>query len=475
MAGFKRRDYQKQITSFIFKTKRCNVWATMGSGKTGSVLWVVDKFFQCGEMELGVDRVLILAPLRVATGTWPPEQSKWGFATLKIADATGGEKARIKAMESDANVVCINYDVLEWLIEYWGDDWPFTMVVADESTKLKGYRSKQGSARARALAKVAFHKNVKRWVNLTGTPAPNGLKDLWGQTWFIDGGERLGNSYKSFTDRWFISTPVQQGSYTMKHSPLKNAEKEIHARLADVSITIDAAEFFGCDEPVYIPVPVYLPKKAQKIYDRFEAEMFAELESGQIEAANAAAKTIKCLQIASGAVYVPDEDGEPTREWEEIHKAKLDALESIVEELQGAPLLVAYQYKHDLARLLKRFPQGRAMGKGKKGVADMDAWNRGEIPIMFAHPASAGHGLNLQDGGHHLAIFSDTWNYEHFAQIVERIGPVRQHQAGHPRPVFVYLLQAQDTLDTEVAKRRDGKRDIQADLMEYMKRKRGRK
>lgn len=474
MAKFKRREYQKLITSFIIKHARCNIWATMGSGKTGATMWSINQLFMIGELEDGIDRVLVLAPLRVASGTWPPEQEKWGFSCLRVADGTGTEKDRVAALESNANVVCVNYDVVEWLVNYYGDDWPFTMVVADESTKLKGYRSRQGSKRAKALAAIA-HKGVKRWVNLTGTPAPNGLKDLWGQTWFVDGGERLGSSYKAFTDRWFLSTPVAQGSYTMKHAPLKNSEKQIHARLADISLTVDAAEYFGCDEPIYLPVVVNLPKKAQRIYDQFEAEMFAELEAGEISAPNAAAKTIKCLQIASGAVYIPDEDGEPTGEWEKVHDAKLDALESIVEELQGAPLLVAYQYKHDLARLKKKFPQGVALGKGKQGNADMEAWNRGEIEIMFAHPASAGHGLNLQDGGHHLAFFSDTWNYEHFAQIVERIGPVRQHQAGHPRPVFVYIIQAKNTVDELVASRRDGKRDVQAELMDYMKRKKGRK
>lgn len=474
MARFRRREYQKLITAFILKHKRCNIWATMGSGKTGATMWALNKMFQTGILSSQEDRVLVLAPLRVASGTWPPEQEKWRFPALLVVDGTGPEKARIAALESDANVVCVNYDVVEWLVEYCGDEWPFTVVVADESTKLKGYRSKQGSKRARALAAIA-HKHVKRWINLTGTPAPNGLKDLWGQTWFVDGGERLGSSYKAFTDRWFISKPAKPGSFTMQHAPLKNSEKEIQQRLSDVSLTVDAAEYFGCDKPIYTPVVVDLPKKARKIYDQFEAELFAELESGTVEAANAASKTIKCLQLASGAVYKVDEDGERTDEWVKIHDAKLDALESIVEELNGAPLLVAYQYKHDLARLKKKFPHGVAMGKGKQGNKDMEAWNRGEIPIMFAHPASAGHGLNLQDGGHHLAIFSDTWNYEHFAQIVERIGPVRQMQAGHPRPVFVYIIQARGTLDELVAERRDSKRDIQDDLMEYMKAKKARK
>jgi len=172
-------------------------------------------------------------------------------------------------------------------------------------------------------------------------------------------------------------------------------------------------------------------------------------------------------------VYVTGEDGEPSRDWELIHNAKLDALESIYDELSGAPLLVAYQYKHDLERILKKFPEAVALAKGAKGNKQIDAWNRGEIPMLCVHPASAGHGLNLQDGGCHLAFFGLTWNYEHYAQIIERIGPVRQYQAGHPRPVFIYQIQAEGTLDQVVQARVEGKADVQQLLMDYCKQKRG--
>ncbi|MCR3282441.1 ATP-dependent helicase, partial [Salmonella enterica subsp. enterica serovar Mbandaka] len=190
---------------------------------------------------------------------------------------------------------------------------------------------------------------------------------------------------------------------------------------------------------------------------------------GRVEAANAAARTQKCLQIASGAVYTTGEDGEASRDWEPVHNAKLDALESIYEELNGAPLLVAYQYQHDRARILKKFPDAVALAKGQKGNRQIEAWNHGEIPMLLVHPASAGHGLNLQDGGCHLAFYSMTWNYEHYAQVIERIGPVRQMQAGHPRPVFVYQIQAEGTLDQVVQARLEGKADVQDLLMEYCK------
>lgn len=446
---------------------------------TSATLWSLNKMFQTGILDdwnaetMTGDRVLVLAPLRVASGTWPKEQTQWQFPALRVVDGTGSRQYREDVMlNDDANVVCCNYDILEWLVEFWGDRWPFTVIVADESTKLKSFRSKGGSKRARALGKVA-HKKIKRFINLTGTPAPNGLKDLWGQCWFLDAGQRLGSSYQSFTDRWFVS--VQEGSHhaAKSYKPRSGADTEIHSRIADISLTVDAAEFFGCDKPVVVPVVVPLPPKARKAYDQMEKELFAQLEAGEVEAANAAARTQKCLQIASGAVYTTGDDGEATKEWEAIHNAKLDALESIFDELNGAPLLVAYQFQHDRARILKKFPDAVALAKGKKGNDQIDAWNRGEIPMLLVHPASAGHGLNLQDGGCHLAFFSSTWNYEQYAQVIERIGPVRQHQAGHPRPVFVYQIQAADTLDQVVQARIEGKEEVQDLLMQYCKQKRG--
>lgn len=475
---FERRPYQKLITAHILKNPRCNVFATMGSGKTGATMWSLNMMFQTGELTdwnndtWTGDRVLVLAPLRVASGTWPAEQEKWKFPALRVVDGTGKREYREDVLlNDDANVVCCNYDILDQLVEFYGERWPFTVVVADESTKLKSYRSKGGSIRARALSKVA-HKKVKRFINLTGTPAPNGLKDLWGQVWFLDGGDRLGTSFAAFTDRWFVSVSEDTHHAAKSYKPRKGADTEIHKQIADISLTVDAAEYFGCDAPIVVPVLVPLPAKARRIYDRMEKELFAELDAGEVEAANAAAKTQKCLQIAGGAVYVTERDGDASREWELVHNAKLDALDSIIDELNGAPLLVAYQYQHDLARILKKFPQAVGLAKGAKGNRQIEAWNRGELPVLCVHPASAGHGLNLQDGGHHLAFFNDTWNFEHYAQIVERIGPVRQHQAGHPRPVFIYIIQAQDTLDEVVADRRDGKRDVQDLLMAYCKQKR---
>lgn len=480
MPEFKARPYQRPIISTIINVKRVNIWATMGSGKTGAVLKAVSRMLQAGMLSDYVpgdpttDRVLVLAPLRVASVTWPDEQDKFNFPCIRLTDATGPAAWREQALESDANVVSINYEAIDWLINYYGNDFPFTMVVADESTKLKAFRTRQGSKRAKILSRIAHKKlnkkrQVSRWVNLTGTPSPNGLKDLWGQQWFIDAGVRLGNSFEAFKNRFFTSERVGANEYAVQIMPNAGADKQIRKLLKDATLTVDAAEYFGCDKPIVVPVVVSLPKKAQAVYDKMVKQLAAELDDGHVEAVNAAAKTSKCLQIAGGAVYVTDDDGEASTEWEEVHDAKLQGLDSIVEELAGAPLLVAYQYKHDVIRIKKRFPQAVMLSKGREADKQIRDWNAGKIPMLLVHPASAGHGLNLQDGGHHLAFFNDTWNFEHYAQVVERIGPVRQMQSGHPRPVFVYLIQAAGTLDMTVAQRRDGKRTVQDLVMEYMK------
>lgn len=362
---------------------------------------------------------------------------------------------------TNASVFTINYDNLIWLVEIFGEHWPFGAIIADESTRLKSFRLRKGGKRAAALAKVA-HKHVHRWVNLTGTPSPNGLIDLWGQAWFVDQGQRLGRTYSAFTSRWFnnIQFPGQQWS---KLEPWPFAQEQMQDALRDVTISLDAADWFDIEEPIHNIIKLELPIKARKQYQEMEKEMFLELEHEGIEALNAAAKTVKCLQIASGAIYTDD-----SKNWVELHDAKIQALESIISESGGMPILVAYHWKHDLERLLKAFPKGKNLDADPQTLRD---WNAGKIPILFAHPASAGHGLNLQDGGNILVFFSHWWDLEQYQQIIERIGPTRQIQAGYNRPVFIHHLIAAGTMDEVVMERRNSKREIQDLLLEAMKRK----
>ncbi|MGR2920758.1 SNF2-related protein [Acinetobacter sp. 1125_18A] len=454
------RIYQNTIISHIIDNPRCGVYAGMGTGKTSSTLTALEilEAFEPGP-------ALVVAPLRVAATTWPDEAKKWEhLKNFKVVAIVGTPEQRVYALKQKADVYTINYENLPWLVGYLGAKWPFKKIVADESTKLKGFRIRQGSVRARALGKVAHTKLVDRFIELTGTPAPNGLKDLWGQAWFLDRGQRLGTSFNSFTNRWFQQVQIGADRNAVQLIPFQHSQAEIHNKLQDICISIEAKDYFDIKEPIVNVIEIELTGKAKKIYKEMEQEMFIELsESIEVEAFNAASKTMKCLQIASGAIYT-DENGS----WEAIHDLKIQALESIIEEASGMPVLVSYHFKSDLARLLKAFPQGRHLDKDPQTIHD---WNSGKIPILFAHPASAGHGLNLQDGGNILVFFSHWWDLEQFQQIVERIGPTRQAQAGYDRPVYLHFIVAKDTMDSVVMERRESKREVQDLLMEAMKRK----
>lgn len=450
---FTPRPYQTMIRDHILDRGRCAIWAGMGMGKTSSTLNALDAIAMVDSAP-----TLVLAPLRVARSTWPEEVTKWSHLSgLQVSPIVGTESERRMAARLDVPVYTTNYEQLPWLVEFWGDRWPYRTVVADEATKLKGFRLRQGTERARALGRVA-HTKIKRFVELTGTPSPNGLADLWGQIWFVDAGKRLGRTFDAFKQRWFRPDPSGFGIRALPH-----AQAEIQALLSDICLTVEAKDWFDLREPIVNNIYVDLPMKARKHYAEMEKQMFTELDGHEVEAFGAAARTLKCLQIANGAAYV----GDSNNEWKELHDAKLQALESIVEETQ-APVLVAYHFKSDLARLQRAFPQGRALDAHPQTIRD---WNAGKIPVLFAHPASAGHGLNLQDGGNTLVYFGHWWNLEERMQILERIGPTRQLQAGHDRVVTVHNILARDTVDELILERIQTKREVQDILLDAMKRK----
>jgi SNF2 family DNA or RNA helicase len=351
------------------------------------------------------------------------------------------------------------------------------MVVVDEATKLKSLRasvkkhpktgtefvSGQGGQRALALLKVVYQHKPSRFVELSGTPAPNGLQDLWGQVYFLDYGQRLGNTYNAFRNRWFI-----QSFDGFSIEPTTNAQVEIQEKVKDICLSLKSEDWFDLAKPIERNIYVELPPDARKQYRDMERKLLADISGEKIEAFNAGARTMKCLQMAAGACYTGNTTDPGERKWVEAHKAKLDALDEIVEEAGGQPILVAYNFKADLARLLKRFPQGKQLDQNS---ATIKAWNAGKIPLLFTHPASAGHGLNLQMGSNILVYFSLDWNFENHAQIAERIGPVRQAQAGLNRNVYIYKIIARNTIDEDVLKVLETKRTIQDVLMESLKRR----
>lgn len=457
MSRFTPRIYQKLIISHILEHPRCALFVSMGMGKTSSTLAALEFLKVMGEPV----RALVLAPLRVATATWPDEVAKWGF-NLRVSAVVGTPAKRRAALEKESDVYTCNYETLPWLISELGPRWFFNVIVADESTRLKGFRlGGGGGSRARALSRVAF-AGVKRFIELTGTPAANGLLDLWGQVWFLDRGERLERSFGAFTGKYFRQRRCGSSPFAVAYEPLAWAQEAIQERLRDVCLSLNAADYFPLEEPISVPVPVSLSAEARRVYDALQRDMFAELADGsEVDAVNAAALTVKCLQVASGALY--KDDG---KAWEPLHDAKIDALRSIVEEASGAPVLVAYHWRADLERLQAAFPSGRVLDKNPRTIK---AWNAGKIPILFAHPASAGHGLNLQDGGNILVFFSHWWDLEQYQQIIERIGPTRQAQAGHQRAVFLYHIIARDTVDELVMARRESKKEVQDLLLEALK------
>jgi len=468
------RDYQRAQIAFNLQHARANNWAGTGTGKTGVGLETFCMRRLFGE----VSHLLVISTKRVAQHVWTTEAAKWAnFADLKIAVAVGNVVERMEAIYSDADIVTINYENIPWLIDTIGDAWPWDMVIADESTRLKNLRidprtsskgkeflrKSGGGQRAAALAKIA-HGKVRYWINLTGTPAPNGLIDLWGQAWYVDAGARLGRSYSAFADRWFRSVLVGTDAFARRLEPLAHADREIKEALADCTITIEAKDYFDLPPLVRNVISVRLPAKAYAHYREMEKEMFTLVERNEIEAFNAGAKSMKLRQIIAGAAYTDD-----TGAYAVVHDEKIDALRDVVDDLAGSPLIVCYQFKSDLARLQKAFPQGRYFDDKARTLAD---FKRGEIPILFLHPASAAHGIDgMQDSCHNIFFFSLTWNLEEFEQVIERIGPTRQAQAGHGRAVFVHVPLAADTIDEDMLDRLDTKASVQDALKAAMKKR----
>lgn len=471
---FTPRPYQSVVREFALNRERANLWVPMGGGKSATVLDVYETRRLMGD----VKHMLVIGPKRVAKNTWPREVEKWAgsFGHLSVAVMIGTEDQRIAAARQRADITCINYDNIPWLVAKAGSQWYWDMVVPDEAVRLKGHRialmhSKlgkefmrgQGSARAKALAKVA-HKHVRFWYNLTGSPAPNGIVDLWGPQFFIDKGFALGHSFTAFSNRWFRTYQNAEGRDKLE--PLPHAQKQIETLMRPTTISIDLRDYFDIGYPIEHVVKVQLPPGARKQYEQLRKELWTQIvvngADQDVEAFNAGSLSNKCLQIAGGSVYY-DKDGS----WGHVHDEKIKALESIVEETNGEPLLVRYCFKPELAAIMKAFPQAKFFDDSRETE---ESWNRGDIPMLVTHAASAGHGSNLQDGGRILVDFSQGWDMEQDEQIIERIGCTRQFQSGHDRAVYRYRIVAEDTIEeTAVLPRLKHKMSVQDALKSAMK------
>ncbi|MSS84795.1 DEAD/DEAH box helicase [Actinomycetaceae bacterium WB03_NA08] len=439
---YRPHNYQTQATGFILDHHEAAILLGMGLGKsviTLTAIWelLLDYFT--------VSRVLIVAPLRVARDTWPTEAAKWDHLEgLSVAVAVGTKQDRLDALAKSAMVTVINRENIPWLVSYYGDSWPFDMVVIDELSSFKNHRAK----RFTALVKMRPH--VKRWVGLTGTPASNGLMDIWAQFRLLDGGERLGRFITRYRDRWFLPDK-RNGMQVFTYKPREGAEDVIYDAIADMTLSMRTIDHLTLPDLTVTTTPVVLGDKERTVYEQLKADLVVDLDGQVVDAANAAALSGKLLQLASGAIY--DEHGNTV----EVHGAKLDALEDILEAANGQTVLVAYWFKHDLARIHQRFPDAREL----KTSADIEAWNLGNIPLGLIHPASAGHGVNLQAGGHLLVWFSLTWSLELYQQTNARL-----YRQGQAEPVTITHLAATGTLDQAVLKALEAKDMTQAALID---------
>lgn len=434
----KLHDYQEYAKTWIVEHSHCGLLLDMGLGKTLTTLAAIDEI---ENIFCEGNKILIIAPKKVADETWSAEIEKWGF-DFTYSKVLGSEKKRIEALEKEADIYIINRENVVWLAEYYQTKWPFTFVVIDELSSFKSSKAK----RFRALRKI--RPKIKRLVGLTGTPAPNSLIDLWPQIYLMDRGERLETSQTKFKDRYF-KPDKKNGPIVYSWTLRENAEEEIYQKIDDICISMKAKDYLNLPQRTDNVVSVSLSN--MRVYKQLERDLVLEFKDQEITASNSAVLANKLLQMANGAIY--DDDKKVIN----IHDDKLDALENIVEESQGQPILVFYQYQHDLERLKKRFPQAEEL-------TTVDKWNSGKIPMLLCHPQSAGHGLNLQKGGHIIVWFGLTWSLEYYQQANARLD-----RQGQTEPVIIHHLVAKDTVDERVLRILQGKEKNQNALLEAVK------
>ncbi|MBC8580167.1 SNF2-related protein [Zhenhengia yiwuensis] len=421
---FKPHSYQEYAIDKIIELPAVGLFMDMGMGKTVSTLTaVLELLFDYFE----VSKVLVIAPLRVADTTWTDEVDKWEhLSELKVAKVLGTQDERIKALGAKADIYVINRENVSWLVERYKARWPFDMVVVDELSSFKSPKSK----RFKDLKKVLPY--IKRIVGLTGTPAPNSLLDLWPQLYLLDRGERLGKTLTSYREKYFLPDKRNQHIvYTYKLKPF--ADEDIHKQIGDICISLSADDYLELPERIDNIIKVKLPEKVMKQYKEFEKEQLLELQGTDITAATAGVVVGKLLQMANGQIY--DDEGEVHK----IHEAKLEALSELVDT--GQPLLVFYNFKHDYECLMSAFKNPRTL----KTSQDIKDWNEGKIQLLLAHPASVGHGLNLQAGGNIIIWYGLTWSLELYQQANARL-----YRQGQKNNVIIHHLVAEGTVDEHV-------------------------
>lgn len=440
---YKPHNYQQFATDFILNQSICCLMLDMGLGKTVITLTAL---WQLALDSFDVSRVLVIAPKRVAEDTWPKELAKWEHLTgLTSSLVLGSAAERKAALQKKAFLYIINRENVAWLVK--NHYWDFDMVVIDELSSFKSNKAE----RFKAMKKV--RPMITRIVGLTGTPAPNTLLDLWPQMYLMDMGQRLGRFIGGFRDRFFLPDKRNR-EIIYSYKPREGAEDAIYALISDICISMKAADYLDMPERIDNRIEVSMSPKERKLYDTFQKDMVLSIGDEELDATNAAALSNKLLQMANGAVYGEDKKVIP------IHDRKLDALEDLVEAANGKPLLVAYWYKHDLQRIKARFKNARCIDTAK----DIDDWNAGKIPLALIHPASAGHGLNLQDGGCTIVWFGLTWSLELYQQLNARLW-----RQGQKHTVVIHHIVTKGTHDEDVMRALENKDTRQSALLEAVR------
>ena len=447
---YEPHEYQRYATEYIEAHPVAAVLLDMGLGKTSITLTALNNLLFDS---FKVRRILVIAPLRVARNTWGAEIEKWDHLSgLRYAVAVGTENERLAALRKQADIYLINRENVQWLISESGIPFDFDMVVIDELSSFKNHQTK----RFKALMKV--RPKVKRIVGLTGTPSSNGLMDLWAEFRLLDTGERLGRFIGQYRTSYF-RPDKQNGQVVFSYKPLLGAEKQIYGRISDITISMKSTDHLQMPELINSRYTVYLSEQEDSRYADLKKDLVLQLPDGEITAANAASLSGKLSQMANGAVYT--DAGETVA----IHERKLDALEDIIEAANGKPVLVAYWFRHDLERITERFHKLKIPCSRLDTDGSIRKWNAGEIPVALIHPASAGHGLNLQSGGNTLVWFGLTWSLELYQQTVARLW--RQGQASET--VVVQHIITKGTIDERIMKALSEKDTTQAALIDAVK------
>ena len=443
-------EYQSYCIDYIKTHPVSALLLDMGLGKTVITLTAIQDLVVD---ELAVTKVLVVAPLRVARDTWPQEVKKWDhLKNLSVSVVVGDKATRIAALNHRAIVYVINREMVGWLVDYYqsnGLKWDFDMAVLDELSSFKNWKSQ----RFRALKKI--RPMVKRMVGLTGTPTSNGLMDLWAEIGILDQGQRLGRFIGRYREAYFRPAAMNpQTGIVFRYEPREGAEEMIYNRISDISISMKAKDYLHMPDCIYNTVPVQMDSRERQLYDKMAKDLLLHLEDGDIDAANAAALSNKLLQMSNGAVY--DEEGRVR----EIHNHKLEALEDLIEAANGQNVLIAYWFKHDRDRIMKYLKDCGYDPREMKSSEDINDWNKGEVPVALIHPASAGHGLNIQSGGHILIWFGLTWSLELYQQTNARLW-----RQGQSEVVTIHHIITEDTVDENVMKALESKDATQERLI----------